>query len=49
VIHTINPNLLVLAAQYYGDATQWRLIGNANGIADPQPIGSFNITIPQQP
>lgn len=48
VVQTINPNLLVLAAQYYGDATQWRTIANANGLADPQPTGSFNLVIPQQ-
>jgi hypothetical protein len=47
-IQTINPNLFVLSAQYYGDATQWRTIANANGLADPQPIGSYNLTIPQQ-
>lgn len=46
VIHTINPNLLVLAAQYYGDATLWQTIANANGLSDPQPIGSFNLIIP---
>jgi nucleoid-associated protein YgaU len=47
VIHTINPNLMVLSAQYYGDATKWRTIANANGLADPQPVGSYNLTIPQ--
>jgi len=48
VIQTINPNLLVLAAQHYGDATLWRTIGNANGLTDPQPTGSFSLIIPQQ-
>jgi hypothetical protein len=48
VLQTINPNLLVLAAQYYGDATQWRTIANANGLADPQPTGSYSLVIPQQ-
>lgn len=47
VIHTINPNLMALSAQYYSDASQWRTIANANGLSDPQPTGSFNLTIPQ--
>lgn len=46
VVQTINPNLPVLAATYYGDATKWRTIAAANGLADPQPIGSFNLSIP---
>lgn len=46
-IHTVNPNLVVLAAQYYsGDITKWRIIAQANGLADPQPTGSFNLIIP---
>jgi len=48
VVQTINPNLFVLAAQYYGDATAWRTIANANGLADPQPTGSYSLVIPQQ-
>lgn len=48
LIQTINPNLPLLAAQYYGDATKWRQIADANGIADTQPIGSYSLTIPQQ-
>lgn len=48
VIQTINPNLPLLAAQYYGDCTLWRQIATANGLADTQPIGSYNLTIPQQ-
>lgn len=47
VLRTVNPNLVVLAAQYYGDAGAWRTIATANGLADPQPIGNFNLTIPQ--
>ena len=47
-IRTVNPNLLVLAAQYYsGDYSKWRVIAAANGLADPQPTGSFNLTIPR--
>lgn len=47
-IQTVNPNLFVLSAQYYGDPSKWRTIANANGLADPQPIGAFNLTIPPQ-
>ena len=42
----INPNLLMLAAQYYGDATKWQIIAAANDLSDPQPIGSFELNIP---
>ena len=45
-LNVINPNLMALAAQYYGDATQWRTIANANGLTDPQPIGQFTLQIP---
>ena len=41
-----NPNLSALAAQYYGDASLWTVIAQANGITDDQPIGTFNMTIP---
>lgn len=47
VIQTINPNLYLLSAQYYNDPTQWRTIATANGLTDPQPIGSYTITVPQ--
>lgn len=45
-IQTINPNLMALAAVYYGNAMMWRTIADANGMVDPQPIGSFDISIP---
>lgn len=45
-IQAINPNLYLLAAQYYGDATQWQTIASANGLTDPQPIGTYTLTIP---
>lgn len=45
-INVINPNLMALAAQYYGDATQWRTIASANGLTDPQPTGQFLLNIP---
>lgn len=47
-VKAINPNLFGLAQQYYGDCSQWQIIGNANKIMDPQPMGSFTLVIPQQ-
>lgn len=49
VVPSINPNLLLLSAQYYGDAALWRTIADANGLFDPQPIGDFQILIPPPP
>ena len=47
-LRLINPNLFMLAQQYYGDATQWQAIATASGLQpDPQPIGQFTVTIPQ--
>ncbi len=45
-VDAINPNLMLLAAQYYGDATQWQTIASYNGLSDPQPIGTFQLLIP---
>lgn len=45
-VRIINPNLPLLAAQYYGDATQWNRIASYNGLSDPQPIGTFQLLIP---
>lgn len=45
-VNVTNPNLAVLAAQYYGDCTQWKVIATYNGLADPQPIGNFELLIP---
>jgi hypothetical protein len=45
-LQLINPNFPMLAAQYLGDATQWRDIAFFNGLTDPQPTGSFTIKIP---
>ena len=45
-VNVTNPNLAVLAAQYYGDCTLWKTIATYNGLADPQPIGNFEILIP---
>lgn len=47
-LEVVNPNLYLIAAQYYGDATQWRQIAAASGInpPDPMPVGQFTLTIP---
>lgn len=41
-------NLFQLAAQYYGDATLWTTIAQANGLSDPilQPGTPFTLVIP---
>jgi hypothetical protein len=41
VLAVVNPSLVALASAYYGDATQWPRIAAANGLLDPQPIGTF--------
>jgi hypothetical protein len=48
-IHVINPNLVVLSSQYYQDPSHWRDIASANGLSDPQPIGTFDLIIPPNP
>lgn len=50
VLRTVNPNLVSLASVYYGDGSKWRVLAAANPLVngDPQPVGSFNLTIPQQ-
>ena len=45
-VNVTNPNLAVLAAQDDGDCTLWKTIATYNGLADPQPIGNFEILIP---
>lgn len=49
VVETINPNLLRLAAQYYGDSSKWQTIAAANGLVDPQPIGAYTLQVPASP
>ena len=41
-----NTNLFALAAQSYGDAWQWPVIANANGMTDPMITTQTNIFIP---
>ncbi len=38
--------LFHLAATYYGDATLWYLIANANNISDPWLSGVLQLMIP---
>jgi hypothetical protein len=46
VIMIATGNLFQLAAQYYGDATQWALIANANNIVDPFITSLTSLVIP---
>jgi len=41
-----NTTLFALAAQYYGDATQWPVIANANNIYDPMITTPTTLLIP---
>lgn len=45
-LQLVNPNLPMLAAQYFGDATKWLVIAQFNGLLDPLPIGAYVINIP---
>lgn len=45
-ITLMSVNLFALAAQYYGDATQWIVIALANGLTDPFVAGPITLTIP---
>jgi hypothetical protein len=47
IITINNANLFVLAALYYGDATRWTTIAQANGLKDPMTYGIRMLTIPQ--
>lgn len=46
-VTTNNPNLFQLAAQHYGDSSQWTKIASANGVTDPMPTGTFTLKIPK--
>ena len=46
VITVMNTTLFKLAAQYYGDATQWPVIANANNLHDPQITTPMTLVIP---
>lgn len=42
-------NLMSMASSYYGDATAWDAIANANGMTDPQIQGIQQIVVPMKP
>lgn len=47
VISVNNVSLFYLAAKYYGDATSWTVIAEANGLSDPYVFGLMpELTIP---
>ena len=46
VITVDNVSLYALAAKYYGDATAWTVIAEANGLTDPMILNTTTITIP---
>ncbi len=48
LVTEINPNLPALAMRYYGDASKWTIIAQANGLTDPQPTGQYKLTIPTE-
>lgn len=45
-ITVVGGNLFSIAAQYYGDATQWALIASVNNITDPMIVGTKILLIP---
>jgi hypothetical protein len=46
IVTLIGGNLYSLAAQYYGDQSQWVIIARANGLYDPQLTGQNTLVIP---
>ncbi len=46
LVTVIGGNLFNLAAIYYGDASQWALIADANNLSDPMIVGVQNLLIP---
>ena len=46
ILPVINPNLMTIASQYYGDSNKWELIAAANNMIDYAPIGQFSLIIP---
>lgn len=45
-VTVMNANLFALAATYYGDATQWIIIAQANELKDPFLQGPVTLIIP---
>jgi hypothetical protein len=46
LVTVIGGNLFNLASIYYGDASQWALIADANDLVDPMIVGTQNLLIP---
>lgn len=46
IVTVIGGNLFQVASQYYGDASQWSLIAQTNGLADPMINGTVTLVIP---
>jgi len=42
-----NDSLYRIAAEFYGDASQWTIIADANGLKDPQLYGTVTLIIPE--
>ncbi len=42
----VNPNLVMVAAQYLGDGSRWQEIANLNGLGDIEPVGTYTLQIP---
>lgn len=47
-VTVVGGTMYGLAAQYYGDASQWGVIANANGLTDPQIQGQQTLIIPNK-
>ncbi|NOU07417.1 MAG: hypothetical protein HOO99_14680 [Hyphomicrobiaceae bacterium] len=45
-VEVYGGTLFAVAAQEYGDATQWNRIARANGIVDPWLLGPTKLVIP---
>lgn len=48
-VTVVNTTLFHVAALYLGDATLWDLVATANGLADPQVIGTMQLVLPLVP
>ena len=46
VVTVAGGNLMQLAVRYYGDASEWTTIAQANGLTDPQLSGVLQLIIP---
>lgn len=46
-VTVVGGDLMTLAQQHYGDATQWTRIANANNLTDPKLAGTQTLIIPK--